>query len=390
MASRSKLEPSKYDLWFAKKSDDWLVDVLRGENKEDINLAWQVLENRHKGWLERYVYNQVRWHQWVESDDILQETFLAFFCYVQGNQVKKSVRALLKQMAYNKSVDALKKQERERLLESDIPVTDYIDVEVDLEWREEQKQAEQLYFTKSLTRCQRIVFLLTELYGYPRQIVARLMDKRKGTIYTHLDDAWNSVEIYLKSMDYDLDCIALDLSTKGILAIPRQPDLVIERFAKNVCPQFTPEELKPLGLTPEEFQNNYVASLMMPWEPYSLGEKGGLSVILTRQEDAVDVQKIYKRLRKDPGNVDEIFPEECLIKIDEDNGNLVLTPKSMVEILPEKKGWLDTPRSDNTYLSIHRFRKEVRIPAILGYLDQSLFTPELYQRWPFVTPDMGI
>ncbi|MFC1976588.1 RNA polymerase sigma factor, partial [Chloroflexota bacterium] len=197
MDSKSKLEPSKYDSWSVKKSDDWLVDVLRGENRAEMELALQVLQDRYEGRLRRYVYSKVRGHQWLEADDIVQDAFIAFFWYVQANQIKKSVQALLHRIARNKCADALKKQEREQELENNIPIPDYVDIEVDLEQREIQKFVQQLSFTTPLSGCQRIIILLRKLYEYPPQIVARLMDKSRGTIDTHLSAASKRVEDYL-------------------------------------------------------------------------------------------------------------------------------------------------------------------------------------------------
>ena len=368
-----------------KKSDEELLAALRGEDPQEIDLAMQTLQTKYGDMVKNYAYKMVKWHTWVEPDDIVQESFIGFYKYVRGKNVKKGVRSLLMGIAHNKCVDALKKQEHERKLENDIPLSEQTDVEEYLEREELSESIEQLPFISPLSDCQRVVLVMRGLYQYSPRVVARLMGKSRGTIDSHFSAANKRVEVYLKSEEYELDIASKDWPRAASYAEIQKPSLVVERFANLITPRFTSEELKPLGLAIEEFRANYVASVMLPWEPPQKGKPGYLSMVLTRRQDLESMQSMLKRLSKDRKNPDELSPEECLLKVDIDNKNIVLTVEQMVEFLPEPEEWRGSPLSDNTYMLFHSPR--MNIPVTLGFFDRSLYTPDLYERWPFLTED---
>jgi len=372
----------------SEKSEEGIIKALRGEDPEEIDLAMRTLESEYGSQIKNYALKMVRWHRWVKPDDIVQEAFVGFYKYVRGKEVKKGVRPLLMSIAHNKCVDALKRQERERKFENNISLPEQMGTEEYIERMELNQFVGQLPFTSPLSDCQRVILVMRGLFLYSPLVVARLMGKSRGTIDTHLSDANKRVKEYLNSEDYKLDLASQKWPSAASYAVTQKPKLIVERFANLITPQFTPEELKPLGLTVEEFQANYVASILLPWEPQEKGKPGYLSMVLTRRQDLESMQAMLKQLSRARTEPDLLSPEECLLKVDIDNDNIVLTVEQMLEFLPEPKEWIGSGLSDNTYMLVHSPRRA--IPVTLGFFDRSLITPELYERWPFLPDDIGL
>jgi|GEM_PF-3173377 len=374
----------------SEKSDEWLVGALRGEDPQEIELAMQKLRERYGSRVRRNAYHRIQGHEWVDLDDIVQDTFEGFYKYVRGHEVRVSVSALLNNIAYNKCANEINKQDKERKFEYDIPVSEESGGEVVLEKKERDQFARQLPFASPLSECQRVVFATRGLYEYPPRVVARLLGKDRSTVDTHLSVAMKRVRGYLKSKDYALDVASLEWPWTPYRKAQQPPRLVVERFANCISPQFTPDELEPLGLTVEEFQDNYVASLMLPWEPIESEELRYPSLVLTRRPEWNSMQEMFALLKKDRHASDQISPEECLLKLDVDidNEHIILSVEQILEFFPEPEHWVEEDISEYTYLSVHR--PKLTISVSLGFFDSALFTPELYERWPFLTEEAGL
>ncbi|MEW5957681.1 MAG: sigma-70 family RNA polymerase sigma factor [Chloroflexota bacterium] len=388
----------KYDNWSATRSDEWLVEVLVGESPEEIDVATRILQERYQEKLERYVYKKLP-KDWVE--DVTQEIWLAFYNKVKAEQIKTGVSNLLWRLARNKRVDAVRRLTAERSIEDDVPIgsggaQDEIEIASPNEPMEEflEKQIQlqflpQIPFVDSLlSDCERVLWVLREQLDYPSPVVARLTDKKSQTVYSALSMARKRVREYLESEDFYLRIANQELQRGPSYLRLHDGGLVVERFTNCIIPQLTPDELTPLGLTSEEFRANYVASLLLPWEPHQGGETGYPSLVLARRLDWESMQEMFEQLYRNPSDTDLISPEECLLKIDVDQDNLVLRVEQMLEFILEPEDWSGTSRSDNTYLSVHSPR--MTIPVTLGFFDRSLYTPDLYQRWPFLTEEAGL
>jgi RNA polymerase sigma factor (sigma-70 family) len=373
------------------KSDSYLVEVLRGEDEEEIKQAETILFEKYFPQLTQRAAAMLKREKWIEPGDVARDILLKFFEYVKTTDLNVgNVKSYLMKMTKNKCLDELEKWKKEINFENDIPLREYEageGPEENLEKAELQEFVRQLPFTSPLTDCQRVVFALQGLYLYPPRVVARLMGKGRRTVYTHYYDAKKRVKKYLQSEDYELGLAVREWPAEYQTAA-QAASLVVERFANPTSPGFTPEELEPLGLTVEEFRSNYVASLMLPWEPLKLEELGYPSLVLTRRPEWESMREMFNRLHDDRSDTDQISPEECLLKIDIDNEHIVLTVEQILEFLPEPEEWAGTELSENTFLSVHLPR--MTLPVTLGFFDRSLFTPELHERWPFLTEDAGL
>jgi RNA polymerase sigma factor (sigma-70 family) len=375
----------------SEKSDEWLVEALRGDDPQEVDSAMRDLQARYEAEVRRYAYHRIAGHSWVDLDDVVQETFTGFYKYIKGHKVDVGVRALLLRIAKYKCADAINKQEKERKFEYGIPLPGESGTAVFLEMRERDQFARQLPFTSPLSECQRVVFALRSLYEYPPRVVARLLGKERGTVDTHLSAANKRVREYLQSMDYELDVASRNWPWTKYRMAEKPPGLVVERFANCISPQLTADELKPLGLTAEEFQNNYVTSLMLPWAPIDESEEPRRPfLILTQRMEWDSMQEMFVQLKKDPRATDQISPEECLLKLDADLDNeyIILSVEQILEFFPEPENWAEKDISENTYISVHH--PKLTIPVSLGFFDRSLLTPEVHERWPFLTEEAGL
>jgi DNA-directed RNA polymerase specialized sigma24 family protein len=174
MNDESDTWSNKYDSWSAKKSDEQLAEVLRGDNRDDIEIATLLLRDRYQTKLIGYVGKKLP-YDWVE--DITQDIWAAFYNYVRVEGVRKGVSNLLWRIARNKRADAVERRRCEINIESDIPLAEYIDdvriggvepfAEELLEERERRQQVHQLPLIPVLSDCQALVFMMRGLQRTP-------------------------------------------------------------------------------------------------------------------------------------------------------------------------------------------------------------------------------
>ena len=98
MSHANTRQSTKWDQ-LSSKSDSALVEVLRkSEDKEEENLALQILQDRYQPKLERLLRRELP-SDWV--DEIAQEIWIGFYNYVCVKEVYKGVPNLLWGIARN-------------------------------------------------------------------------------------------------------------------------------------------------------------------------------------------------------------------------------------------------------------------------------------------------
>ena len=129
--------------------------------------------------------------------------------------------------------------------------------------------------------------------------------------------------------------------------------LTLERNDHCISPQFTDEELRPLGLTVVEFEKHYRASLVIP-QNYDFDQSSIRHLYLvfsrkkspTLQELMARYEKKWRESEAEQSSVTQFFnlnvpveyvrliPEEYLIRVDIEGDHLVLTPKYAIDFIP--------------------------------------------------------
>lgn len=351
MSDKARRGSSKYETWLTK-SDEWLAEVLQRGDPQDIDLALQILHDRYQAKLERRLIGKFP-EDWVET--VIQNIWISFYNEVKVKGITKQVSSLLGKIAKRREIDAIRQRQAERRIENDIPINwgddeDGLQIEVlDEPFEEQIDKRVQLRFLRQipfidsvLSDCERVLWILREQLGYPSITVGRLTGKQSYTVHSALYTARKKAKEFIESEEYELSLATQEL--RGLISSPslQSGSLVVERFSNCITPHLTPDEIKPLGMTNEELQANYAASLLLPWEPDQDDEMGGPSLILTRKTDWTKMQDTFKRLRKNRTETEYLSPEECLLKIDRDNENIILTVEQMLEFLLESDALVKT------------------------------------------------
>lgn len=400
MKTRSRgatLPPSHW----SDKNDKWLVEVLHGDDTQHVDTAMQVLQGRYRSRLVAFLRAKLPNH-WI--DDALHEIWISFYQQARTQEIR-NVAAYLRGIAINIRAREVEKLTRERECEQDIDPT--TDNDLTQRWASsnsieellEEEEArviedhqldllKQLPFIDSqLSDCQRIYWVLRAIHQYPSKAVGRLLGRSANNIDVQTNKARATVKRYFQSDNFRFALLNEELPVVWEPRPRREGAVVVERFAESISPQFTPDELKPLGLSLAELQTHYMASLILPrWHVGQELNMGGISMLLTRRPDWADWQELCDRLAQGEEEVGEFVHEACFLNVEIEDSYVHLAIQPLVELVPENPKSLFS--SDNTYLSIHASR--LVIPVILGFFDRSLYTPELLERWPFVPPETGL
>jgi hypothetical protein len=229
---------------------------------------------------------------------------------------------------------------------------------------------------------------------YDRSVTARLLGRDEQVISSTLSSTESRIRRYRDSEAYKIDRAYWE--TEGA-TLSRQTDiqkLTVERFAKPMIPRLTAEELKPLGLAVEDFERNYVASWILPgmgareestnWELLLLltrRHQWDLMQDYTRSSSRLRKLDDWARLQPDLWEEErakmaamaefgiwidhEYFtrPEEYLIAVTVDHGDIVLTPQGTLALHPQSLETLaywniDIPKA---WLSIHSAGRSSKI-----------------------------
>lgn len=373
---------------WAGKTDEWLVEVLRRGGGEEVDAALSVLQSRHRQQLKRYIRRRLP-ADWVE--DVLQEVWLAFYLQSQQTEIRE-VAAYLQAIARNKRADAVNKLVAEKSIENDEPLPDMLVVEsVEETLRKEEEElprdlalefSQLLPFADSvLSDCQRVFWALRQLHDYPTRVVSRLLGKQVNNIDRQVSYARQRLTNYMRTEEFQTLLATQELPTSLHFDPLPEANVVVEMFSNQVTSQMTEDELRPLGLSPQEFQQHYTVTLIMPRWQGNIGQiqTNQPSLLLTRRVEWEEQRMLLQQLRRRPNLKDFLFPEACILNFKIKEDTIHLSPDVLVEVIPD----LDKPKhSDRMYLSAHEPR--LAIPVTWGFWDESLITPEVQQRWPFM------
>lgn len=381
-----------------RKSDEQVAILLISEDTSDMEAAAEELDRRFRPQLLAMMRSEL---QTSYVDDAIQETWKGFREAIRRDGYVKNARGLLRTIAKRRKIDVIRKRKAERQIELDLDpgegtgddVTQgfgaHPSFEDELLDTEERLRAEHLRgslpyyaFTDAvLSDCQRIIWTLRVICGYPSKTVARLIGKKNGNIRVQVHKARRWIRAYYESEEFELARENEEMphiwSPKSI---PAQATLV-EYFAEQAIPRLTPEELKPLGLTNEDIERGYNVSLMMP---RMFDEVHGQTttppyLVLTRKSEWDEMERHFERLAADPEDLPNEFPEQAMIEVHVEKKDIILRVAPIHQMVPDDP---DYPVYPDTYVSDHRHR--VRVPVILAPYSHSLYTSELLARWPFV------
>lgn len=375
---------------WSEQSDVYLVGALQSEHPVEVESAMSAFQAKYRTQLEHYVRRSLPL-DWVE--DVLQEIWIGFYRRASVERIENPA-ALLKRIARNKRVDAVRRLRVERAIESDLLApedekdgqpggaasAEEILTQAEQRTVEEQQLdclAQAPFMASVFSDCERVLWILRAFYGYPSRIISRLIGKQINNVDSHYRYARQRLYQYFQSEEFSLAVAHPALPRVLAYALEKRASVVVDRFAQQVVPQFTPDELKPLGLTQETFQEQYVASLMMPWWYEANQEfKTNLpSLLLTQRTDWKRFQHLLKQLAKHPERTDLEFPEECLIHVDVKDDFIQLSVQVLVEMVASDE--------NSTYVSMHK--PHTIMPMILASWDTSLYTSVVHKRWPFLS-----
>jgi DNA-directed RNA polymerase specialized sigma24 family protein len=380
------------------QTEEELVAALLSGHTPDLEQALAELRRRHQVWLEPFMRSKLAPYV---IEDTIQDTWFDFYRKAIRDGRVDSVRGLLTSIAQGKRADAAEKVRKEREIEHDLVPqhTDYddatqvvggtISIEENLIAIEEQLRRRQYLATGQyypftdgiLGDCQRVLWVLRVIFDYPSKTVARLMGKDVNNIDSQISQARAKVRRYYRSEQYELDQMNNEMPhVWAPTFIPAQATLV-EYFSERALPRLTPDELKPLGLTNEEIEQGYRVSMMLPrWFDEELGQcQEPPFLVLTRKSEWKEMERLFNRLSAHPEDLPNEFPEQALIEVHVEDGNLLLNRAPIHQMVPDDP---DYPVYPDTYVSDHKHR--VRVPVILAPYSDSLYTPKLMARWPFV------
>ncbi|MCA9910818.1 MAG: hypothetical protein KC519_19315, partial [Anaerolineae bacterium] len=235
-----------------------------------------------------------------------------------------------------------------------------------------------------LSDCQRVLWMLVRMLEHPQTVVSRLLGKDYSTTRSEYRHARNKLLRYLQSTEFQHVLEYGELPKALHFEPQREASVVVDRFAHMTTPQLTEDELKPLGLSVDEFQQHYVASIITPRWFSSAAEMNmnRPSLLLTRRDQwpdlGIHLRGLYEH-RQDTSHT----PLECILDFTIDGDNIVLERASLVEMIPELDpvGW-----SDNMFVTAHEPR--MTVPVIWGFWDKSMVDEkELqaeFEHWPFM------
>ena len=392
--------PDKYKSW-EDEPDEWLVEVLQSGDPVEAQVARQMLRQRYDRKLRILILRKI---SPGHEEDVLREIWLAFFSIVRREKIRKGVSNLLLTLMRNKRADEVRRIRRERNIEENHVSLDWDEskaettvaslhdpIEDQLEKRVQKQTLRQIpYRTNLFSPCERVFWILREQLDYPLPLIARITAKKPNVIFSALYNAREKVKKFVASHDFDFFETDQDLRD-DIWPEQRETKLVVESFSNCVVPQLTPDELKPLGLSVEAFQKRYAASIMLPrYDPEDI-EIGLPYLVLTQRRDWDEMRTMFKRLSRRRGlkKLDFLSPEQCLLKLDQADENVIVTPDQVFEFLPEPDHWVEIEHlSEHTYLAVHS--PFMRIRVSFGFFAQDLITSEVRRRWPFLPEDAGL
>jgi DNA-directed RNA polymerase specialized sigma24 family protein len=347
----------KYDSWSASKSDLQLVEVLKGEDPQDRDLAMQILHDRYEGRLKCYVWEKLP-TDWV--DDAVQDTWEAFYNYVRVKEVREGVSNLLFGIARSRQADTWKRLCRETAIEDDIDsavkggpamreieeqLAEFFGDEQKLLWEKQKEFLPHVPYTPFLLApCERVFWRLREELGFSTDVISKITGRTEGTVNQTLFRARKKVADYLWSEEFEHYVANQELKPAVHSTVTPEPGLIIECFAKPKTPWFTPDEVKPLGLlglTVEKLQSCYISALALPGSPEERQPYGSGHVLLflinPSHWNSMQVPLTWLWESLDSGKLDRTQIKSCqelVFNVQVDADNIVLTPNTLRRLWP--------------------------------------------------------
>lgn len=387
-----------------RKSEEWLLSALKSESEEDVNQAIETLRQQFGPQIRRAVRAKVP-SDWV--DDVVQDVWIGFYQRVVSGQVKiqTSIGPYLSGITRYKIADAAEQLNHENIIECDLD--DELERDASKLWdgvdaseaEDTYQRQEELviartqmafvelvpYVDKVLSDCQRVLWSLVRMHEMAEKDVSRLLGKKYSTIRSQYRHSRNKLVKYFQGQDFEALLQTGQLPKRLQFHPYREASVVVERFAEMTAPEFTEDELKPLGLAPKEFIENYTASIITPrwFSDEKQLEINRPSILLTRKDQWSDLNLHLQRLYRDLKDT-RYTPLECLIDFTIDDGNFILQPASLVEMIPDM---YPEGMSENAYIAAHQPRMVK--PVTWGFWDPSMEEDEHaqaeYEHWPFMS-----
>jgi DNA-directed RNA polymerase specialized sigma24 family protein len=403
-----------------RKTERQLVEIIRGDDKNDRARAAIIIHQQYDPILLGFIMKRLSCSL-EDAQPIAHEVWVGFYQRVELQGLKTGIAELLfgKQGIARRRVFDVYRQKRirEPSIENDTPALKHHvnpaalqesleDLIIQSESRREEQAFFQQIINSQLSDCERVIWILTKRIGCEPEIVARLMGRKRQTIYSAMHNAMEALKEYACSEQYGFDRDVW-MGGANVELETGQPTTLIERFAEPCVPHLTSEELAPLGLSWEEFSNHYVCSLILP----ALGSKEDVLLLLTRREPFefmqvaarafftghdTDRRRFIRRLRnnRDFANVldlcgEEIYsyynfmaPLEFLFRIHARREGIRLIPVGPVEIHPCKEEDLKKYNIERT--STWAMHHTVGHSATLRYPTPAIYT----QSWEYSNPTL--
>lgn len=346
------------DSW-RNKTDEILVEAIKAGDPEDESSAMDELKRRYEGKLLRDAIRILRDDAAVAAD-IVDQSFENAKSKIKTNQLRGRVIGLLSTTVHNKSVDVIRKREREWKYETDYYRETTIHT-FEPRFEELDEWSHHVVFSAPICDCERVILNLRNAYGFTPAVTASLLGTSINTIYVsdskgligvrnyansddykiwkashHHDDFFHSNESqqpkltfepffkpepptlppliweWLRLREEDVESLSKYLERERHkiwfgkhdpremyrIAEPRRPRITIERFHKPRSPSLPPEIWKTLGLTQHEVDQEYEFSLLLHWPPrrHLLSENWCPYFLLTSRTELERQKKALKKL----------------------------------------------------------------------------------------------
>ncbi len=366
-------------------TDAKLIEILGQGETGDANEALLALQARYSSKIEAFVKSAVP-EGWVE--DVVQEVWLAFYLAAREGRIENP-GAYLSGIARNIRADAADRVKREREIEEDVEVVESISPSAEEELHRQQEWIRQHFqvevatlapfAARFLASCEIPIYTLNAVNQYSGRIVSKLLGKRRDNIYAQVRKARKRVYDYLSSPQFEMLYRTHELP--DALQFERHPEaqVVIEFFSEPSTPKFSEDELKPLGLGPQELGEHYISMMLVPrWYEQQTLATNEPSLLLLRKSEWEKQRLLLQRLRSNQEDWQYFSPEIALINFKVDNDQIVLKPEGLFELGPDSQ----PEYSDDMFLAVHEPR--LTTPAIFGFLDESLLDEKALERWPFI------
>ncbi len=377
---------------------------MKGEDEQDRDIAGQILHEEYQPRILGYIYNRLGTTR-EDAEALSQEVWLDFIKRVRVEGLREGVSQLLfgrKGIATRRVIDAIRRRQVEISLESNFPL---VEEENAGQVRREDNPVEELYMAREttqqsrrffqhvidtqLTDCQRVAWIMVQRFEYDRDVVARLMGKKRADIDQAISNANMRLRRYRDSGDYDVDLAHWEMKVEQPLDIAQHRSQgkvsTIERFLNPRPPRLTPDELRPLGISREEFEAKFITSLRLEQSSAAESKPGQVSLLVMSWYEYLAMNSFLNRASELLHKGKESFSwndvgvesladlkvfelDEFLMSIEIDDGNVCLTPlKELRHLTKDSK--LYPPKWSLSDPGFHIVKHSARVSSVSLVLD---------------------